>query len=583
VYLNKKSELKVRAFDFKLRNDEQVVLRASAAAISKTPGTRISLKNFDTLYGNKCPLSADVIQQRIIGHFIQILAAEISPAIIIADGSETVDLRSVFSALVKNSIEEKIDIVVDEEDVEPISLTIRHIRASKAIRPDANRKNYNWLFLSGNQRAVEESPLDDAIGLKLLSNEEVYVGCVYGEYLDKNVNQLRTAFTFSMDENRLVRRALVDSIMNYLHEYVTEIKVKKKKVTEKIISEYPQFLYLKSEMQEFVEKLAPGAVGRESVFVEMCRDRFRKTNQAHKVEHAIQAAPVYNAEVSAQMDQYRKFIEGQQKGVLAEYILLRKAIIDILDKYAGFQDTTDKNYLEEAIHKLIVPMRTESTRLRITDHNLWIIDDRLAFYGFFASDKTLKSYTDSTSMERADLAFFYDTCLAWEQKDSNNTVALVEFKRPGRDNYNGEDNPLRQLIGYIKQFKTSTSLKDVNGKTFAPRLKDAKFHCYIIADLTNSLREALSGYPFNDTPDKLGMFGYLTNPDAFVEIFSYEKLLEDSKKRNAIFFKHLGVTDIDPSISVDDDDETDDDPEANGLAHQAEAREENAAGIEAKK
>lgn len=539
--------LEARSFDFILTNDEQVVLRNGVPA-SVNPGTRVSLKNFDPLYGNKCPVEAATIRQRIIGHFMQVLATGNAPAILVADGDQTMDLRAAFQDLIKDAHEETITVTVDED--EEITLTMRHMRASKSIRPDANQKNYNWLFMSAHQRAVDDTPIDDAIGLKALRGEDVYVGCVYGDYLDEHVNAERTAFIFDADEGRAIRRALVNSIMDYLEDYVSEVKAKKRAVALRVVEEYPQFLYLHGEMEGFVEKLAPGSSSKEQVFVEMCRDRFRKTNAALRIETSLKKAHAYTEEVKGQMEQYQRFVEKQQQGVLAEYVLLRKSIIDILDKYMGFRDGRDSHYLEEAIHKLIVPMRTDSARLDIKDHQLWLLDDRLAFFAYFASDKALTTYTDDASLDRPDIAFFYDNCFAWQEQDLGNTVVLVEFKRPGRDDYDGEENPIRQLIGYIKKFRNSSSLRDSQGRVFSPRLKNAAFHCYIVADITNSLRDACDGYSFNDTPDGQGLIGYLRSPDAFVEVISYAKLLSDAKMRNAIFFQKLGLTDIDPCNGV---------------------------------
>ncbi len=58
--------------------------------------------------------------------------------------------------------------------------------------------------------------------------------------------------------------------------------------------------------------------------------------------------------------------------------------------------------------------------------------------------------------------------------------------------------------------------------------------------------DELGGYRFEKTPDGMGLVGYLTNPDAYVEIISYPKLLADAKMRNSIFFKKLGITNVDP-------------------------------------
>jgi hypothetical protein len=103
--------------------------------------------------------------------------------------------------------------------------------------------------MSAHQRVVDDAAIDEAIGLKALADAEVYVGCVYGDYLDRHVNAERTAFTFNTDENRAIRRALIDSAMVYLGSNVANMKERKQKVALKVIEEYPQFLYLHSELR----------------------------------------------------------------------------------------------------------------------------------------------------------------------------------------------------------------------------------------------------------------------------------------------------------------------------------------------
>lgn len=556
TYLDVAHQLSVRSFDFVLREDEQVLLRPGAVVSPTGPGTRVSLKTYDPLYGAKCPLDAATLRQRVIGHFMQLFAASSAPSITMTDGAETIDLKKAFEELVRNTSEQKVTVTLSEGEV--IGLTIRHIRAAKSIRPDTNKKAYNWLFLSANDRAVDETVIDDQIGLKALDGDEVYIGCVSGEHLDAHVNQERTGFSFDSAESREIRRALQASVMTYLDTYVARLKERKRRMVQKVIEEYPQFLYLQGEMEAFINKLAPGVTSREAVFVEMCRHRYRRTNQEHtKLEEVVKAGPNMTKELEKKVEEYQEFVQEQQRGVLAEYVLLRKSVIDILDRYSEYQEGTTKHYLEEAVHKLIVPMRADSASLDIGDHNLWLIDDRLAFFAHFSSDRAFKTYTDNHSLDRPDIAFFYDTCFAWREQEAANTVVLVEFKRPSRDNYDGDDNPVRQVMNYIKKFKTSTSLKDSKGRQLSPRLKNATFHCYIIADITDTLMESIEGYRFHETPDGQGLVGYLINPDAVVEIISYPKLLADAKMRNSIFFQKLGITNVDagaarPEDSIED-------------------------------
>jgi hypothetical protein len=135
--------------------------------------------------------------------------------------------------------------------------------------------------------------------------------------------------------------------------------------------------------------------------------------------------------------------------------------------------------------------------------------------------------------------------------EASNTVVLVEFKRPNRNDYNGNDNPVRQVGNYVELLRTSSSLKDHKGRARPIRLRDAAYHCYIVADITPTLLREIRDLPLRKTPDSMGFFGYLgpTGQEFYVEIVPYEKLLLDAKLRNAIFFQKVGLTDLDPALA----------------------------------
>ena len=189
---------------------------------------------------------------------------------------------------------------------------------------------------------------------------------------------------------------------------------------------------------------------------------------------------------------------------------------------------------------MICPMRIDSSSLEIADHNLWLLDDRLAFYHFFASDKQIQSYTGIDEKDRPDLAFFYDTCVAWREGENCDTVVLVEFKKPMRDDYISGRDPVQQILHYVKRLRTEGAVADTKGRAIRGINEGTAFHCYVVADLTASLEASIIGR-FNRTPDNYGYFGYSHEPPAFVEIVPYGKILRDAKMRNVIFFQTLGV------------------------------------------
>ena len=314
-------------------------------------------------------------------------------------------------------------------------------------------------------------------------------------------------------------------------------------MTTEIIRKNPQYLYLKPELDEFVTGLQANSNNEEQIYVEMSQNRYRRQRRFNGVKTEIEKAPAYNDAVAQKVEEYKEYILEDKKGTLAEYVTKRKAVLDLLDTLRGFNDEgKGKHYLEDAIHQLICPMRVDSNEIQIDDHNLWILDDRLAFYSFFASDRPIKTFTEAVSGREPDIAFFYDSCIAWRESERFcDTVILVEFKRPGLETYTDKNDPLMQLMDYVSLFKSGKTVSDRSGKVISGIGNNTAFHCYIVADLTEGLLKRLRGR-FDRTPDGKGLFGYTRNPDTYAEVIPYDKLLLDAQARNAIFFDKLGLT-----------------------------------------
>jgi hypothetical protein len=445
-------------------------------------------------------------------------------------------LREKFETYIVRSEESLIDV-----EIEGISqpAILRHMQCSKDIRPRGAKKN--WMCFCANDRGVDEFPIDDMIGLGLLNGGEIYIGALTGDYLDQNVNPQRTGFIFEPDVGKDLRRQAIASSKVFLAEYIEKELKKKFQTAQSVIRQNPQFLYLSNQLQKFVSGLEASCSSEEQIYMAMALAKSRRRKEYVRIEKDISEATEIDAQIEEKIQEYKQYIAADQKGSLAEYVIKRKAVLDLLDTFSGLNADTDKDYIEDAVHSLICPMRTTSDRLDIEDHNLWIIDDRLAFCNFFASDKTLKSFTDSDSAREPDIALLYGSCFAWRESESaTDTVILVEFKRPNKENYTDKTDPFMQLMDYVELFKSSRTVKDKDGKTISNVGANTAFHCYIVADLTQGLTRRLRGL-LQLTPDKAGLFGYTQNPEAYVEVIPYQKLISDAQARNAIFFNKLGL------------------------------------------
>lgn len=226
---------------------------------------------------------------------------------------------------------------------------------------------------------------------------------------------------------------------------------------------------------------------------------------------------------------------------LSEYVIRRKTILDLLEKALEWDD--EKKYKkEEIIHSLICPMKHSSNDIPFEEMNLWIVDERLSFHNYLASDQELKSIPviDSNSSDRIDIAIF-DQALSFSiEKDHFNNITIIELKRPNRNNYsaNGKDNdPIEQVLRYVKLIREGKA-KLANGRGFG-NVDNTPFYCYIIADLTPTLIDRADTLGYTKTPDGEGYFGYNPNRNAYIEIISYSKLLDDAKKSNQVLFDKL--------------------------------------------
>lgn len=527
-----------RDFNFVLRKSNQIAIRHEGLNGRTNPGTTVTLKTFLGAYGPKCPVKTTTIAQRIVAHFLPIFAGDKAPAIYLHDDVDGVtDLKSEFTSKVKRSDENLLELEIDGEKQ---LFIVRHMQCDKSIRPRGGQNH--WLCFCADDRGVKEFPIDEQIGLALLDGEDIYVGTVIGDFLDKHVNPQRTDFTFEAEDGRIIRRRVADNVRIFLEDHIANALAQKKAITQSIITKNPQYLYLLPDLDGFVRELAPNSITEEAIYLELSRNRYRRQRRFAGVKEEITGAERFTDALAEKVEEYKTYIADDQKGALAEYVARRKSVLDLFNKMLGFDGPEEgRHHLEEAVHSLICPMRVDSHQLQIEDHNLWILDDRLAFFSFFASDRPLSQISGSESGREPDIALFYDSCIAWRESDRVcDTVILVEFKRPGLEVYTDKNDPYMQLMDYVTLFKKGKTIKDRSGKVINGIGNNTSFHCYIVADLTEGLERRLRGR-FQPTPDGRGLFGYTSNPDAYVEVIPYSKLLHDAQSRNAIFFQKLGL------------------------------------------
>ena len=78
-------------------------------------------------------------------------------------------------------------------------------------------------------------------------------------------------------------------------------------------------------------------------------------------------------------------IQEITKSDLADYVVHRAVVLKIFQKLLGRQE--DGSFpREDALHGLFFPLKKTSDEIDFEDHNLWIIDEKLAYHKYLASD-----------------------------------------------------------------------------------------------------------------------------------------------------------------------------------------------------
>ena len=143
-----------------------------------------------------------------------------------------------------------------------------------------------------------------------------------------------------------------------------------------------------------------------------------------------------------------------------------------------------------------------------------------------------------SSDDRMDIAIFDQAMSFSAENGVLNSISIIEFKRAGRDDMRKDDaNPINQVLRYVKEIREGNAQKG-NGRPFG-NVSNTAFFCYVIADLTDSMKTAAENAGLISTADREGYFGYNANRNAYIEVISYDKLIKDAKQRNNILFDKL--------------------------------------------
>jgi hypothetical protein len=121
------------------------------------------------------------------------------------------------------------------------------------------------------------------------------------------------------------------------------------------------------------------------------------------------------------------------------------------------------------------------------------------------------------------------------------SIVVVEIKRPMRnDAAEGEGkDPIEQALGYLERIRQG-KVRTASGRPI-PKSEQIPGFCHVLCDITPSIENRCKMHDAIRTSDGLGYFFYHKQYGAYVEVISFDRLVNSAKERNRAFFDRLGL------------------------------------------
>lgn len=542
-----------RTFEFSVATDDGVTdHKLDLQSNVSQRRTSVLLIGFRDEYEASVPRNTRTIAQRIIEHCLEFFVLGRMPVVWLYDSQEEepININQMYDELVANTSTEPIRIGSND-------FRLRHFYLL------AHAGLHHHVSFSANGRVVQTMKLDekripnlqDRLPSKRDDEQLVYAAYVSSDYLDQRVNQQRTGFDtppeggFVAPDDMVwsdIEEGVLSAISQQLMQFTETARTEKeKRIREYVNAQAPQYRHILKRHPEQLDMIPSGLSDRqlEARLHEIHLNIEIKLHQKAEELIASGVTTVSGVPYHEQLEQFSEFWgewNDVGKANLARYIVHRKLMLNVLEEALKAQG--GRRYArEDVIHEVVFPLRTTSDDIGYDQHNLWILDEKLAYHRYLASDIPLRRVEElnSDSISRPDLLIFFDRAIAVvdDEFPYNSGVVIFEFKRPMRDDYTAEDNPIQQVLGYVREIKGG-NLKDRDGRQFRVQ-PSTPFYCYIVCDITRRLIEQAENAGYTRTPDGRGFFGYNPSLGAYVEVIDFDKLVDDAKKRNRVLFEAL--------------------------------------------
>ena len=529
-----------RTFVFDTIDDEKTDL--VVADSNKQSFSIVKLEHIKEPYASKMPNSIEEITTKLINHFIVNLIDERCPLITVIDGNKRLLANDIFrQKYAKDNI--RTDFLIDNYQFSLFNLKI----SDKAFGD-------NKLYYCASGRLVDERKLGELItnlnGVLFDEEGYWYLGVLTSDYFDHNVDVSRQSFNIDEEETeslfnslskQRINKETVVKIKGFLKNELNKIEEKKERMIVSYINEdAPEYKVLLKYKKDDIEKIKPNAskIELEDNLSKIKRDFEKETKE--ECNKLVENVELKNIDVEQFQNDFQKIIQKvseMNQSILANYVAKRKLVLNLFKQGLTMKEN-GKFELESYMHELIYPRGLDSSNCAYDKHNLWLIDEKLSYSIYIASDIP---FNKDRKEKRPDILILNSPVAVADYENDGteySSVTLFELKRPGRNDYTPTENPVDQLLDYVLKIREG-KVNDANGRPIRVNY-NTKYYLYVVADITPTLKTILEKKDFNFV-DSDNAYCHNKNYNAYIETLSYDRILRDAEKRNKVFFEKLGI------------------------------------------
>lgn len=523
-----------RAFRFDITEPNELLLNDGMPDFSHL-GLRVEydepVADWSTLIKS---LERQDIADHIGSHFLPYFLNRKLPEITIRfDEEEPESITNHFKTIFVQSEEGSFDIVIDGAS-ETITYSLSRIPRSRSF------KSHSLLFAAGDRIVGQPRDLTNLLGQASFTNADgqayVVIGVVRSPAFESRLNDARTGINITPATIEEIVATIGDVVQTAEKHQIDKIKRVQSEDLQRALLENPilRIGLRGSSISDYV-KGKPNNWKAQEFVSNLAIERYRVSRDLSK---AIAIAANDEDDYFASIKDLVAKVDASNKEALAEYVVHRKKVLELIEAARKF-GSNGKHAPEDTIHDLIFKRFSDTAQKDYFEHNLWVIDDALAFLPYVSSDRAMHGKGRKKGDKVSDLAFFDDSLVLGD--NDGTTITIVEFKRPSRDDYRVGDakhDPVLQVLDTLADATAAGGIAKTDGSHFAFRGVVRRF-AFIIADIKPSLVRVLETHDFKNDWNPDIYVRYRDREQVMIQAFGYDTLIANAKKRNQAFFSVL--------------------------------------------